>query len=188
VAAVTEAEKTWLFDRARLVLYPTVHEGFGLVPFEAAGHGVPCMWAAGTSLSEVLPDEAAQIVPWDPAQSADRALELMRGEQERERNLRLIRSAGEALSWDAAARKLIEIYEATCDAPAAPAGVGRGQRLIEGELSEDAMRLLGPGGVLPRDIERPLLALATHPQIGDPLFRAIRAGYRASFRLRRLGG
>lgn len=187
VAAVTEAEKAWLFGRARLVLYPTVHEGFGLVPFEAADHGVPCMWAAGTSLSEVLPDEAAEIVAWDPAQSADRALELMQSEHDRERNLRLIRSAGEALTWDGAARRLIEIYESTCNAPAALAGaVQRGQGLMHGKLSEDAMRLLGPGGVLPRDIERPLLALATHPQISDPLFRALRAGYRASFRLRRL--
>ena len=35
-------------------------------------------------------------------------------------------------------------------------------------LSEDAMRLIGPGGALPADVERPLLALATHPQIGAP--------------------
>ena len=64
-AAVSEAEKAWLLERAQLVIYPTVHEGFGLVPFEAADHGVPCMWAKGTSLSELLPDATAGIVPWD---------------------------------------------------------------------------------------------------------------------------
>ncbi len=42
---------------ARLVLYPTVHEGFGLIPFEAAAAGVPCLWAAGTALRELLPEE-----------------------------------------------------------------------------------------------------------------------------------
>ena len=56
-----------------------------------------------------------------------------------------------------------------------------------GVLSEDAMRLIGPSGALPSDLERPLLALATHPQIGDPMFRAMKFGYRATFRLRRLG-
>ncbi len=56
---------------------------------------------------------------------------------------------------------------------------------MSGTLSEDAMRLIGPGGALPADVERPLLALATHPQIGKPMFRAIRLGYRASYRLRR---
>src|SRR5215831_3078783 len=57
-AAVSESEKAWLYRRAALVIYPTVHEGFGLVPFEAAAYETPCMWAAGTSLSELLPDDA----------------------------------------------------------------------------------------------------------------------------------
>ena len=43
----------------------------GLVPFEAAAHRVPCLWAPGTSLSELLPDEAAGIVPWNDAQTAE---------------------------------------------------------------------------------------------------------------------
>ena len=74
LGAVSEAEKLWLLDRAALVLYPTVHEGFGLIPFEAARHGVPCLWAPGTSLSELLPDGVAGIVPWDAVSSADNAL------------------------------------------------------------------------------------------------------------------
>lgn len=49
------------------------------------------------------------------------------------------------------------------------------------------MRLIGPGGALPSDVERPLLALATHPRIAAPLFGALKLGYRTGFRLRRLG-
>ena len=86
LAAVSDAEKTWLYNRSTLVLYPTVQEGFGLVPFEAADHDVPCMWAAGTALSEVLPDAAATIVPWDVEQSAERALQLLRDQSARESN------------------------------------------------------------------------------------------------------
>ena len=63
---VGEDEKAWLLRRSRLVLYPSVYEGFGLIPFEAADSGAPCLWAAGTSLSEVLPDSAAGIIAWDP--------------------------------------------------------------------------------------------------------------------------
>src|SRR5205814_1860978 len=51
--AVSEAEKLWLYDHTSAVLYPTVYEGFGLVPFEAAHHGVPCLWAPQASLTEV---------------------------------------------------------------------------------------------------------------------------------------
>lgn len=52
-------------------------------------------------------------------------------------------------------------------------------------LSEDAIRLVGPEGLLPADVERPLLALATHPQIGNAMFGAMRLGYRASYTWRR---
>jgi glycosyltransferase involved in cell wall biosynthesis len=184
---VSEAEKAWLLARSSLVLYPSVHEGFGLVPFEAAAHAVPCMWAAGTSLSEVLDDDDAALVAWDPAASADRAVELMHDARARERNIGVIRRAAEGLTWDATAAQLLDLYERTCDAPAAVGGaLYRSQGLMDGALSEDAARLIGPGGALPSDLERPLLALATHPRLGAPLFGALKLGYRASYRLRRL--
>jgi glycosyltransferase involved in cell wall biosynthesis len=181
VGAVSEAEKEWLFGHVSLVLYPSVHEGFGLVPFEAAEHGLPCLWAAGTSLSEILPDAAAGITPWDAADAADRALALMRDEQARAGNLEAVRDAGAALRWDIAAHRLIEVYRATCAEPATPAGAyERREGLMRGGLSEDAMRLVGPDGLLPRRLERALLALASHPRLATPVFRAIEAGYRAS--------
>ena len=187
LAAVSEAEKAWLFERVQLVVYPTVHEGFGLVPFEAADHRIPCMWARGTSLSELLPDDAAGIVPWDDALSADAAYTLLRDESTRERNVAAIRTAAAQLTWDATAKRLLEVYHETCDRPATPASaMQRRDGLMQGTLSEDAIRLIGPGGALPTDVERPLLALATHPQIGTPMFQAIRMGYRASYRLRRM--
>ena len=186
--AVSEAEKAWLFERARLVLYPTVHEGFGLVPFEAADHGIACMWAQGTSLSEILPDTSAGIVPWDAEQSADAAHALLRDPDARARNVAAVRAAAGHLTWDATASRLIALYHDTCDRPATPASaVERRHGLMTGSLSEDAMRLIGPGGALPPDVERPLLALATHPQVGGPMFRALKLGYQASYRLRRLG-
>lgn len=188
VGAVTEGEKEWLYRRCRLVVYPTVFEGFGLVPFEAAERGVPCMWAPGTALSEVLPDGAATITPWQDEQSADRALELLREEDLRARNVAAVREAARSLTWDATAARLIELYGHVCAAPTAPAtAVERRYGLLATPLSEDAMRLLGPGGALPPDVERPLLALATHPQIGAPMFRAMKLGYRASYLLRRRG-
>jgi glycosyltransferase involved in cell wall biosynthesis len=187
LGAVSESEKTWLLRRCRLVLYPTVYEGFGLIPFEAAAHGAPCLWAAGTSLSEVLPAAAAGIVAWDPAASADRALVLMRDETARQAHLQAVRGAGAKLRWETTAERLIDIYRATCDGPPAPAALAeRGHGVMQRGFSDDAFRLLGPDGVLPDDVERPLLALATHPQLGAPVFGALKAAYRSSVRLKRL--
>jgi len=186
LAAVTEAEKAWLYERCALVLYPTVHEGFGLVPFEAADHGRPCLWAATTSLAEVLPPAAGEIVPWNVEETARRALALLGDEQARQANLHTIRAAAGELTWDRAAAELLAVYRRACDAPAAPAAALRttgGE--LSGMLSADALALLGPRGVLPADVERPLLALATHRSVGVPLFGAIRLAYRAGYVWRR---
>jgi glycosyltransferase involved in cell wall biosynthesis len=183
---VSEAEKRWLFARSALVLYPTVLEGFGLVPFEAAEHRVPCMWAPGSSLSELLGDDAAEIVPWDAEGTAERALALMRRPEARERNLAATRAGARALTWDATAEALVGLYRATCDASASTARiVDPTPALAQGTIGEDAMRLVGPGGELPPDLHRPLLALATHPRLAAPLFAALKAGYRASHELAR---
>ena len=185
VGAVSEAEKTWLFERSALVLYPSVIEGFGLVPFEAAAHGAPCMWAPGGALGEVLPDGDAGIVPWDAERSANRALELMRDDGARERNLGAILAAAEPLTWDATAAELVELYEATADAAGTASPFALAGTVAQGRLGEDAMRLVGPGGELPPDVHRPLLALATHPRLAAPLFGALKLTYRASHRLQR---
>lgn len=182
---VSEAEKSWLLRRADLVVYPTVDEGFGLVPFEAADHGVPCAWASGTALSELLPDGAAAIVPWDVAASAGRALELMRDERARSENVHALRQAAASLTWESTADQLLDAYRSACNEPPSLAGAReRTEGIMRLGLSEDAIRLVGPGGALPHELERPLLALATHPRLGAPLFAAIKAGYRASHRWR----
>jgi glycosyltransferase involved in cell wall biosynthesis len=175
---VTEAEKAWLFERSDLVLYPSVLEGFGLVPFEAAAHRVPCLWAPGSALSELLPDEAAGIVPWDAMPSAERARALIQDPQARERNLNAIDTAARSLSWGATAERLIEVYRAAAEAPVKPrtdAGLA---------LTEDAARLVGPGGELPADVHRPLLALATHPMLARPAYAVLKLGYRLFHRRR----
>jgi glycosyltransferase involved in cell wall biosynthesis len=43
---VSEREKAWLLANAAAIVYPSVYEGFGLVPFESALSGVPCVFAA----------------------------------------------------------------------------------------------------------------------------------------------
>jgi GT2 family glycosyltransferase len=188
LAALTESEKAWLYDRAALVFYPTVHEGFGLVPFEAADHRRPCMWAPGTSLSEVLVDSAAEIVAWDAAATADNALALLQDPRRATANLEAIGQASRQLSWDASAQDLVEVYRAVADGPPVPGPADRrpgvGASVLE--LNEDALNLVGPGGALPRDMQRPLLALATHQAVGGPVFAAVRAGYRLGYALKQV--
>ncbi len=144
------------------------------------------MWAPESSLRELLPESAAEIIPWDPEQSAARAFALMRDPDARARNLSAVDAAAAGLTWDATAARLLEVYRTTAEAPAnsgltAAAAGG----LALGSLSEDAARLVGPHGELPSDVQRPLLALATHRRLAAPVFGALKLGYRASYELRR---
>src|ERR1035441_6718236 len=152
--------------------------------FEGAALGVPCLFSAGSWLGELVPDETG-IVAWDAALAAERAHSLMRDPDARARNVSALRGARARLSWESAGARLLEIYNAACDAPpnprrARPALDRLAHQPSDAEvpLSEDALGLVGPGGALPADLERPLLALASHPRLAGPLFRALRESYR----------
>jgi glycosyltransferase involved in cell wall biosynthesis len=72
IGPVDDAARAWLYAHAQAVVYPSVYEGFGLVPFEAAQAGVPCLYAASSALGELAGPAAAALVAWDPDASAAR--------------------------------------------------------------------------------------------------------------------
>ena len=201
VGAVKEAEKQWLLEQASAVLYPTVYEGFGLVPFEAAAAGTPCLFAPNTSLSEILPPELARLVPWDPVASAERALEVLEGPG-REELVGQLRAVAAPYTWRRAADQTLEVYNGAVAAPSRPVGAGRARtrgdqdraaayesdycELIEA-MGEEGLSLVGPDGVLPPDMRRPLLAIAVRRWLRWPIFGAIKLPYRLAYRLRHGG-
>jgi Glycosyl transferases group 1 len=197
LGAVAEDEKRWLLENASAVVYPTVYEGFGLVPFEAAAAGTPCLWAPQASLAEVLPAELAALVAWDLAASAERALPLLRDEVARRRQVEEIRRAEARLpSWDDHAAALLELYEQAARAPFREASAVAWQALprerelagwneLKAELGEEGFGLVGPEGYLPPDVQRALLSVVTRPRLRDALFAALRGLYRVGRRARR---
>jgi GT2 family glycosyltransferase len=180
--AVSEAEKAWLYANAAMVLYPTVSEGFGLVPFEAASAGTACMFAPVSSLAEVLHPALATLVPWDVEASADRALALLRDGAERKRLVDAIAEHGRRYTWAAAARQSVDVYRDALRRPARPA---RAAMFGAEARSDVANALVGPGGHLPPDVQRALLAISMRPALRGPAFAALRASYRALKRARR---
>ena len=109
-----------MFEHARALVYPTVYEGYGLLPLEAAREGLPCLFAAQASLSEIAAD-AATLVPWDADASAAEALELLADGPARERHLTVL--AGLSLpGWSEVARQLVAIYASAIASPPLLAG------------------------------------------------------------------
>jgi glycosyltransferase involved in cell wall biosynthesis len=137
LGAIGEDEKRRLMSSASAIIYPSVYEGFGLIPFEAALSGVPCAFAPQSSLLDVLPREAATIIPWDPDESALRLLELLRDDAARARHLELLVDAAKRHTWAAAAAAMVDVYRDAAVAPAREAtALSRDELKREQELRE----------------------------------------------------
>jgi len=115
--AIGEEEKAWLVGHAATVIYPSVYEGFGLVPLEAGLSGVPCVFAPQSSLAEVLPPGAATIVPWDVEESASRTYSLLSDHVLRSEHVEMLRETARALTWSGAADAMVDIYHEAAVAP-----------------------------------------------------------------------
>ncbi len=184
LGAVEEAEKQWLLETTAAVIYPTTYEGFGLVPFEAANAGAPCLFASHSSLAELFPRELAVIRPWDAVATARAALPLLTAGPERERQVNAIRAAGEGLTWPAFGAKLLDAYRATLARPSpAPSMLAR---LGQGAVSREGYWLVGPEGLLDTRYERPLLAISSRPALTLIFLRPLEWGYRLIYRISRL--
>jgi glycosyltransferase involved in cell wall biosynthesis len=212
--AVSEEEKAWLIAHAGAVVYPSVYEGFGLVPFESALSGVPCVFAPQSSLAETAPEGTATILPWDPVQSAAAAHALLADSGARARHVHALAAAARGLTWAAAATAMVEVYREAAVAPVRDAAtlsrdaVARervltaahnavARRLVgerehaQGMYDElnaevgSGLSLIGPHGTLPENVQRTLLALSARPALSRPLYGGVAHAFLAARALSR---
>jgi GT2 family glycosyltransferase len=192
LGAVDEAGKQWLLETAAAVVYPSTYEGFGLMPFEAARAGTPCLFAPQTSLAEVLPQAAGVLVPWDPKESARRAAPVLVEGKARDQLVNEVESAGARFTSRSNGLGLEAVYnKALRSLPRETfwSALAECQREID-RLHEEAAELrailedplnrglVGPNAVLPAHLRRPVLAVATRPTLrtaADLLYRAAHA-------------
>lgn len=189
--AVTEEEKSWLIGHSAAVLYPTTYEGFGLVPFEAAEHGRPCLFSRQASLEELFDEEAALIVPWDAGATADRIIGVLTDPAAAEAQVARVRAAGAQHTWDRTAQALLLAYDQALRLPPRAAARASGPAMatdarywtLRNQIGPTGLSLVGPdreeGPLLPEDVQRLLAGLARRPATREVLFRTLRALGRA---------
>jgi glycosyltransferase involved in cell wall biosynthesis len=114
---VDEQTKWWLLAQADVVLYPSVVEGFGLVPFEAASVGTPTLSHAGSALLEVIGDGAALVPSWSVEAWADVTAAIVDSPAHRAEVVAAVQRASHAHSWDASALHVWEAIDATLARP-----------------------------------------------------------------------
>ena len=186
LGSVDDAEREWLFANGRGVLVPSVIEGFGLVPLEAARAGQPCLYAPVSSLPEVVAAELATLVPWSPSLSAARAVALLRDGPERGDHVVRLRAQAARWSWDELAARLVGAYRLALQSPHRAAAVRvwqeleRERYLVEVERSRqelsrvhaemighlgEAIALAGDDAFLTSHEQRGLLRVGSRPAL-----------------------
>lgn len=110
VGPVDEAEKRKLYRDAALLVYPSLYEGFGLVPFEAAALGTPAAYSHRSALADFLPAEGALLQGWDADASAERIAHVLGDEVAQRKIVEAIRAAGRPLTWKRTAEAYLDIY------------------------------------------------------------------------------
>jgi len=99
-----------LYRLARVFVFPSLYEGFGLPPLEAMASGTPVITSNVSSLPEVVGDAALLIDPLDPVAIAGAMrlvlMDSVLRENLRQKGLRRVRE----FSWERSVRRVREIY------------------------------------------------------------------------------
>ena len=117
VGGVTEEQKLWLYEGASMVLYPSTIEGFGLVPFEAAEHGVPTLSTRRGSLDEVLPPDIPAFDGFDVGAAADQAWKLLHDPTAARALSEALAARATEFTWAQTAERLVGLFEAALAQP-----------------------------------------------------------------------
>ncbi len=98
------------YDTAKIFVFPSLYEGFGLPPLEAMAHGTPVVTSNTTSLPEVVGQAALTVNPenvFDIMRALHRVLlDQQLRERMKERGYRQV----ERFSWTASATQILNVY------------------------------------------------------------------------------
>lgn len=99
-----------LYSAAKIFVYPSLYEGFGMPPVEAMACGCPVICSDKGSLGEVVANAAKIIDPLDSPSIAEALLSLYSNPAQREELIRRGFSRAAEFSWDRAARETLQVY------------------------------------------------------------------------------
>jgi glycosyltransferase involved in cell wall biosynthesis len=107
---IEETDLRVLYSAAKLFVYPSIYEGFGLPPLEAMACGAPVITSNTSALPEVVGDAATVIDPHD-SEELCQAMRMVLGNSSRRSKMRqqgLERA--KRFSWERAARETLAVY------------------------------------------------------------------------------
>lgn len=108
---VPQADLAALYAAARVFVYPSLMEGFGLPVLEAMAQGTPVVTSAGTATEEVCGDRASVVDPTDAEALAAAIDAVVASDAEHARRSAAARDRASQFSWEATAAHVRAAYE-----------------------------------------------------------------------------
>ncbi|KUO51815.1 MAG: hypothetical protein APF82_09750 [Sphingomonadales bacterium BRH_c42] len=110
IGFVPEETMEALYVGARMFIYPSRYEGFGLPVVEAMAHGVPCLIADTPCLVEVAQGAAGVVEPDDTVAFSAAIRDALEDEAWRRDASRAGLSVASSYSWDSCVARTAELY------------------------------------------------------------------------------
>jgi glycosyltransferase involved in cell wall biosynthesis len=98
------------YDSAKIFIFPSLYEGFGLPPLEAMAHGTPVVTSNVSSLPEVVGNAAVLVNPenvFEIMRALHRVL-LDQGLRERMKERSYVQAG--KFSWEKSVRRILQVY------------------------------------------------------------------------------
>ena len=107
---VSDEELVWLYNSARIFVWPSFYEGFGLPPLEAMACGAPVIASNVSSLPEIVGDAGLLVDPTNVDELTVAMWRLLSDEALRQELIAKGQVRVARFSWERAARETLELY------------------------------------------------------------------------------
>jgi len=98
------------YDEAKVFVFPSLYEGFGLPPLEAMAHGTPVVTSNVSSLPEVVGSAAVLVNPENVFEIMRALHRVLIDQALRSRMVELGYQQVKRFSWEASVRRILDVY------------------------------------------------------------------------------
>ena len=105
------------YDAAKVFVFPSLYEGFGLPPLEAMVHGTPVVTSNTSSLPEVVGNAAVLVNPENVFEIMRALHRVLLDQALREKMKRRSYDQSARFSWESSARRILQAYEELASRP-----------------------------------------------------------------------
>ena len=98
------------YDKAKIFVFPSLYEGFGLPPLEAMAHGTPVVTSNTSSIPEVVGNAAVMVNPENVFEIMKALHRVLLDQNMREKLKARGVEQARKFSWDDSVRRMLEVY------------------------------------------------------------------------------